>query len=62
MALVLGALAVAACRQDMHDQPVYEALEPSPFFPDGRASRPPVAGNGHGQRELPTREVQHLCR
>jgi mono/diheme cytochrome c family protein len=34
----------AACRQDMHDQPVYEPLEPGPFFADGRASRPPIPG------------------
>jgi cytochrome c5 len=42
--LAAGMLAVAACRQDMHDQPVYEAYEPSAFFADGRASRPPVPG------------------
>jgi hypothetical protein len=33
-----------ACRQDMHDQPKYEPLEPSTFFEDGRGSRPPVEG------------------
>ena len=33
-----------ACRQDMHDQPKYEPLEPSAFFEDGRGSRPPVEG------------------
>ena len=32
------------CRQDMHDQPKYEPLEASSFFPDGRASRPLVPG------------------
>lgn len=32
------------CRQDMHDQPRYEPLEPSTFFEDGRGSRPPVEG------------------
>lgn len=37
-------LAAAACRQDMHDNPRSEPLEASPFFPDGRASRPPVEG------------------
>ena len=36
--------ALAGCRQDMHDQPRFEALEGSSFFPDGRASRPQVAG------------------
>jgi mono/diheme cytochrome c family protein len=33
-----------ACRQDMHDQPKYKALRASPFFADGRASRPMVEG------------------
>jgi mono/diheme cytochrome c family protein len=41
----LVAMAISiACRQDMHDQPKYEPLEESSFFPDGRASRTPVAG------------------
>ena len=31
---------LAACRQDMHDQPKLEPLEPSRFFDDQRASRP----------------------
>lgn len=38
------ALALAGCRQDMHDQPRYEALEQSAFFGDARASRPQIAG------------------
>jgi len=38
------ALAVAACRQDMHDQPRYKPLAQSDFFADGRAARAPVAG------------------
>src|SRR5690242_16538471 len=42
--VLLLAAAVCGCRQDMHDQPVYRALSPGPFFPDGRASRPPVEG------------------
>jgi mono/diheme cytochrome c family protein len=33
-------LALAGCRQDMVNQPRYEPLEPSAFFPDGAASRP----------------------
>jgi mono/diheme cytochrome c family protein len=45
---LLLALAVTAaltgCRQDMHDQPRYRPLADSSFFPDGRASRPLVAG------------------
>jgi hypothetical protein len=38
------ALAVAACRQDMHDQAKYQPYEASTFFADGRASRPAVPG------------------
>jgi mono/diheme cytochrome c family protein len=41
-AAVLGL--VAACRQDMHDQPKLEAYEASAFFADGRTVRPLVAG------------------
>jgi Cytochrome C oxidase, cbb3-type, subunit III len=49
--------ATAGCRQDMHDQPKYEALEASTFFPDGRASRPLVSGTvARGQ----LREDTHL--
>ncbi|HWP65864.1 MAG TPA: cytochrome c [Candidatus Limnocylindria bacterium] len=44
MAILLLAAGLGGCRQDMHDQPVYEALEASAFFADGRASRPPVEG------------------
>ncbi|MEO7650714.1 MAG: cytochrome c [Bryobacteraceae bacterium] len=33
-------LVITGCRQDMHDQPKYGALERSAFFEDGRASRP----------------------
>jgi mono/diheme cytochrome c family protein len=32
------------CRQDMQDQPRYEAYEPSSFFRDGLSSRRPVEG------------------
>ncbi len=38
--LILG----TACRQDMHDQPKYEALEASNFFEDTRSARPVVPG------------------
>src|SRR5215469_6313992 len=31
---------VAACRQDMHDQPRYKPLAASTFFSDGRSARP----------------------
>ncbi len=41
---LLACLLVAACRQDMHDQPRFEPLEGSSFFPDGRAMRPQVEG------------------
>lgn len=45
MLRALGALGVlAACRQDMHDQPRYEPLEASAFFADGRSARPQVPG------------------
>jgi hypothetical protein len=37
-------LLTVGCRQDMQDQPRYEALEASDFFEDGRASRPLVEG------------------
>ncbi|HKY31598.1 MAG TPA: cytochrome c [Candidatus Polarisedimenticolia bacterium] len=42
--LSLLAAAMAGCRQDMHDQPRYEPLEQSAFFPDGRSSRHLVEG------------------
>jgi len=35
---------MAACRQDMHDQPRYVPLRPSDFFGDRRSARPPVEG------------------
>src|SRR5512145_3366083 len=35
---------LAACRQDMHDAPRYEAFEASATFADGRASRTAPAG------------------
>lgn len=41
---VILMLLLAACRQDMHDQPKYEPLEQSGFFGDQRASRLPVEG------------------
>jgi mono/diheme cytochrome c family protein len=43
-AIALAALSLAACRQDMHDQPKLEPYEASTFFADGMASRQPVAG------------------
>lgn len=37
-------LAIAGCRQDMHDQPKYVPLRGSTFFSDGRSARPLVEG------------------
>ncbi len=43
LALTAGMLlAVAGCRQDMHDQPKYKEYRPSAFFEDGRSVRPLV--------------------
>ena len=42
LALALGAL--AACRQQMANQPYQQPLEASEFFSDGMASRPAVPG------------------
>ena len=36
-------LTLAACRQDMHDQPKYRGLRGSSFFSDGQAARPLIA-------------------
>jgi cytochrome c553 len=48
----LLALVLAACRQDMHDQPRFEPFEASSLFADGRASRPRVPGTvARGERE-----------
>ncbi len=39
--IALCALVSAGCRQDMHDNPRYDPLEQSTFFPDGRSARVP---------------------
>jgi mono/diheme cytochrome c family protein len=39
-----GFVAMASCRQDMHNQPRYKPLAPSDFFGDGRSARPVVEG------------------
>jgi mono/diheme cytochrome c family protein len=44
LVLPLFALAGAACRQDMHDQPKYKPYRASEMFADQRASRPLVEG------------------
>jgi len=41
---VLALLALAGCRQDMHNQPKFKPLRASEFFPDGRSARPLVLG------------------
>jgi mono/diheme cytochrome c family protein len=43
-ALALSLTLAGACRQDMAEQPRYDPLEASRFFPDGQAARPRVAG------------------
>jgi cytochrome c553 len=40
---LFGCLALAGCRQDMHDAPRYEPLEASTFFANGQSERPLVA-------------------
>ena len=42
--VVVLTLLLTACRQDMHDQPRYEALERNDFFADQRSARQPVEG------------------
>lgn len=43
VAVIVMTVALAGCRQDMHDAPRYEPLEASTFFADGRGSRMLVA-------------------
>jgi len=43
-ALLVAAALLAGCRQDMHDQPRFEPMEKTTFFPDGRSARPLVPG------------------
>ena len=54
---IAAALALAGCRQDMHDAPRYEPLEASTFFTDGRSARTLVA-NTVARGTL--REDEHL--
>jgi mono/diheme cytochrome c family protein len=44
VSFVVLAVVVSACRQDMHDQPKYNALQESAFFADAQSARPLVAG------------------
>jgi mono/diheme cytochrome c family protein len=41
---LLAVLALAGCRQDMHDQPRFKPLAESDFYADLRSARPPVEG------------------
>jgi cytochrome c553 len=43
-ACLLATLAVAGCRQDMHQAPRYDPLERSDFFADQRSARPMIEG------------------
>lgn len=50
--LAVGCLTFAGCN-DMEHQPKYQPLDPSPFFADGRSSRPPVDDTvARGQLQL----------
>jgi mono/diheme cytochrome c family protein len=42
--LLTALLALAGCRQDMHDQPRFKPLAKSDFYSDLRSARPPVEG------------------
>ncbi len=42
--VLCGLLLAAGCQQKMANQPRYDPLEPSRFFPDGQSARHPVAG------------------
>jgi cytochrome c553 len=42
--VALAAVLLAACRQDMHDQPKYKPLRASEIFGDKRSARPLVEG------------------
>ncbi len=56
-ALVIAGLALAGCRQDMHDAPRYNPLRPSVFFANGSSARPLLANTvARGQ----LREDRHL--
>jgi hypothetical protein len=58
---LLAVLGLGACRQDMHDQPKYKALRSSPFFDDGRTSRPRIEGTV-ARGELDSNVEQHTGR
>jgi mono/diheme cytochrome c family protein len=41
---MVAVLALAGCRQDMHDQPRFKPLAQSDFYGDLRSARPPIEG------------------
>ncbi len=43
-AVAAGLLAISACQQKMAEQPYFRPLDDTPFFEDGRASRPLETG------------------
>ena len=43
-AVAISLVAIAGCRQDMHNQPKYRPLRASDFFPNGSSARPAVEG------------------
>jgi mono/diheme cytochrome c family protein len=52
---LLAVLALAGCRQDMHNQPRFKPLAMSDFYPDQRSARPPVEGTvARGQLDADT--------
>jgi len=44
LGFLAACLAMAACRQDMHNQPRYKPFAATDFFGDGRSERPVIAG------------------
>lgn len=53
LCLAATLLIASACRQDMHDQPRFEALEGSSFFADGLSARHQVEGTiARGELQL----------
>ena len=53
--LLLLAMMLAGCRQQMADQPAYRPLQASGFFADGQSARPLVAGTvPRGEAQLET--------
>lgn len=44
MAWLLVAMLAIGCRQEMYDQPRFEPLESTDFFPHGMSSRPEIPG------------------